>query len=235
MDTRIRKMSRGVVNSIIKRTDDGYSVLLIESKLEKPYVIHTLIDTKYEEHIMMFRWNRHSTKKYITCEINSVNHKLIQQLGFDYTHGAKMLLHRFIMELSKVPNVDNLDYVDHINRETFDNREKNLRWASQSLQNTNRDTKKRVNVPEGIDPSEIPKYVVWYDVVEKNLRRKFFKIERHPALTKPWIGTKKSTISDREKLNLTLQKLSELEKVYSDPEEPLRKSLLEEYYRNVAQ
>ncbi len=31
-------MSRGVVNSIIKRTDDGYSVLLIESKNHTSFI-----------------------------------------------------------------------------------------------------------------------------------------------------------------------------------------------------
>jgi hypothetical protein len=224
-------MSRGVTSSIVKRTVDGYSVLRVESILETPYVIHTLIDTKYEEHIMMIRWNRHSGKKYLTGEINNNNHEeLINKLKLPYEHGSKVLLHRLVMDLSKIPNPENFAYVDHIDRQTFDNREKNLRWASQSLQNHNRDTRTRVNIPEDIDESEIPKYILWYDVVENNLRRKFFKIEKHPALTKPWSGTKKAKISNREKLNMALLKLAELDKLHnSDTESELREALLIEY------
>ena len=240
-------MSRGVVNSIVKRTGD-YSVLRIQSTLENPYTIHTLIDTKYEKYVDMFQWNRHSTLKYITSEINeNAYNNCIVPLGLPFERNSKILFHRFIMLMSKTSNPENLNYVDHINRLTFDNRKKNLRWASQALQNQNTDKRERKSNAQDL-PTDIgltvgqklPTYVVWYCGKEKSssstaekivmLERRFFKIEHHPALTKPWISTKKSKISNLEKFNLTLTKLAELDKIVnSDPDAELRASLVDEY------
>jgi hypothetical protein len=238
-------MRHGVVNSIVKRTGN-YSVLRIQSYEKTPYIIHTLIDTKYEKYVDMFNWNRHSTLKYITAEISdSAYNNCIVPLDLPLKNGGKILFHRFIMLMSKTPNPEN--YVDHIDRQTFDNREKNLRWASQALQNQNTDKRKRKtgaqDLPNDIGLTEgqkLPKYVVWYCDHEESssstedkkviLERRYFKIEKHPALTKPWISTKKSKISNIEKFNLTLTKLAELDKIVnSDPDAELRASLVNEY------
>ena len=47
------------------------------------------------------------------------------------------------------------------------------------------------------------KYIVYYKECynkEKNLYREFFKIEKHPKLEKPWIGSKSNKISIMDKL-----------------------------------
>ena len=237
-------MSRGVVNSIVKRTGD-YSVLRIQSTLENPYIIHTLIDTKYEKYIDMFQWNRHSSHQYITGRVTeNVYKNCFEPLGIEFEQGGNILLHRFIVLISKTPNPQNVSYVDHIDRLTFDNREKNLRWASQALQNQNTDKRARKHnaqeLPDDLKEVKLPKYVVWYFDKEKSsssteekvvmLDRKYFKIEKHPALKKPWISTKKAKLSNLEKLHLTLTKLAELDKmVNTDPGAELRAELITEY------
>ena len=47
------------------------------------------------------------------------------------------------------------------------------------------------------------KYIVYYNECynkEKGLYREFFKIEKHPKLEKPWIGSKSNKISILDKL-----------------------------------
>ena len=50
----------------------------------------------------------------------------------------------------------------------------------------------------------LKKYVVYYKECynkEKDLWREFFKVEKHPKLDKPWIGSKSEKISIKDKLN----------------------------------
>ena len=60
----------------------------------------------------------------------------------------------------------------------------------------------------------IPKYVVYYREMynkEKQLSREFFKIEKHPKLTKPLAGSKSNKLTILEKLEQIKQKLQQLE------------------------
>ncbi len=72
-------------------------------------------------------------------------------------------MHNYIMERESFNGKGQDETVDHINGVGFDNRRCNLRLISQSLQNMNtkQRTRTTTQLPEGIDPSEIPRNI-WY-------------------------------------------------------------------------
>ncbi len=132
----------------------------------------------------------------------------------------KITLHSFIIK-NKDPNDEKINdkkySIDHINRDKLDNRRENLRWATQSVQNSNTDKRNRKKIakslPAGITQDMMPKYVYYCKECynkEKQLYREFFRIEKHPKLNKKCISSSKSS-----KITI-IQKLTEITtKVYN--------------------
>ena len=137
-------------------------------------------------------------------------------------------LHSLIMNrVQEKPN-EKLS-IDHINWDKLDNRRENLRWATQSEQNSNRNKLKRKNgarsLPEEITQDMMRKYVVYYNECynkEKNSYREFFKVEKHPKLDKIWISSKSGKIDIKEKLKSANKIVDDLEKnIYPTKENKL--------------
>ena len=100
------------------------------------------------------------------------------------TYNYKCLyLHDLIMRRIEDKPGDNYS-VDHINQDKLDNRRENLRWATQSEQNSNRPKLTRKHnarpLPEGITQYMLEKYVVYYKECynkDKDLWREFSKLK----------------------------------------------------------
>ena len=130
-----------------------------------------------------------------------------------YIQGSNnMYIHQIITECFGNGKGTMAISVDHIDRNPLNNCFDNLRVATREEQQENTkssDGERRARshsakpLPDGITNDMIKKYVVYYKECynkEKQLYREFFKIEKHPKLEKPWIGSKSNKISIIDKL-----------------------------------
>ena len=122
--------------------------------------------------------------------------------------------------------------IDHIDQNPLNNCFNNLRIVDRKTQeqnskgikeNTKRERKNNAKpLPEGLTQEMMKKYVVYYNECynkEKNLYREFFKIEKHPKLNKPYIGSKSNTISLKDKLNIVNKIVDDLDNNITNNEE----------------
>ena len=175
---------------------DEYVALIVNNNLGQPI----LFDYKYDNDVSRHNW-------------------YIHHMGYVFNHSAKYM-HQLISTEAQIPNFQNTNLsVDHIDRIKIDNRVKNLRMASQSEQNSNRDTRSDKKAPSeeltnaGI--SELPKYVRWDNSETK------FVIDKHPQLIQEALGgkrkkaqmsgSKSSKLSIIEKYQDILARLEELD------------------------
>jgi hypothetical protein len=140
-------------------------------------------------------------------------------------HPKVIYLHQYIMDVHFEDNTSFEKTVDHINRDKFDNRRENLRFANMNEQNLNKDKQKRqinaCSLPEGIQQKDLPKHVTYnkrcYDK-EKDSWREFFQIENHPKLEGVFASSKSNKIPIQDKLNEVKLKLEELNGTINEEE-----------------
>lgn len=209
--------------------------------ISEDYEYKTVVDTKFVKYLELFKWFKINTDDGIyfgSINTNESNRGCITKLELPFEYGKQLLLHRLIAYLAQLENPNNHTSVDHINRQTLDNRSKNLRWLSQSNQNRNTDKRQRKynaqKLPDDIE-LPLPKYITWNLNREKTsgeniLERRFFRVEKHPAQEKAWTSSKSSKFSNQEKLDCAKKELERLNTLINpEPDKILRDQLLKEY------
>ena len=240
MATEINVHGHLITNTYKTITPEYASLHIVQTS--GVYEFKTLVNTCFINELKKFIWFRLNTADgtYFATSLNNDNKKILSQLHIFEDLNKTMLLHRFIAALARLPNPRNEIYVDHIDRQTLDNRRENLRWYSQADQNRNMDKKKRqINarpLPTDIEPGPLPKYVTWNSSIETTkagtvLTRNFFRIECHPALDgKTWSSSKAAKFTNQQKLNDTRIKLAEFDQLINpDPDMHIRLQLLHDY------
>lgn len=206
--------------------DEKYSIFEFKSC---DYHVKSLIDTRFVDTLKLFKWRIPKSKdpnRKGTYFIANVSSKLKSKYNCIIKQSHLIFMHELIafLSLGDKPSLDEKLTVDHINRETLDNRSENLRWATILQQNRNRNRKENRTIPPGIP--ELPMYVTWnsgYEVVQPSgnkILREFFRIEKHPALPTNrnynktiWSSSKHHEVSIHDKYKQTLEKLKELDSI----------------------
>jgi len=228
-----------IVDTIYKKNENSdYTHINIKSDA---YNYTTVVDTKFVKYLELFSWNKLNTDDGIyfsARNTNIANRLCVQKLGLPFEIGKTLLLHRLVAYMAQLPNPEVHATVDHIDRETLDNRSENLRWLSQADQNRNTNKRNRKvgsrELPDDIEVP-LPKYITWNVSNEttkagKVLQRKFFRIETHPAQNnKTWTTTKRADVSNQDKLNQAKEQLARLNTI-SKPEDPRIKQIFDEYH-----
>jgi hypothetical protein len=130
-------------------------------------------------------------------------------------NNKQIYLHQLIMEnIEKNDNEKELS-IDHINRDKLDNRIKNLRYTTQSIQNENRGKKNRNKnarpLPEELKNYPLPKYVEYSYEELKNGNYRDFILLNHPSLEKRKASSKSMNISIVDKYNQIINFMKELD------------------------
>ena len=164
--------------------------------------ITTIVDSCIVEKLVDFSWSPLKTSK-------SHKHYMRTTQGRDTIY-----LHEYVLRFNNIEKPGPEYSVDHINRDTLDNRVENLRWATQSEQNKNTDKRNRKynarELPQDVLEDYIPKFVTYNkEVYNKELgkTREFFRIEKHPTISN-WSSTKSDKYSALEKLAQVYEKLN---------------------------
>ena len=189
----------GLDNTFVKSPENP-NITFLKIK-NKKHDITTLVDSCIVDKLTDISWCPHKSDKYKKYYVKTNHH------DFHY-------LHEYVLRLNNVAKPDDNYSVDHINRDTLDNRLVNLRWATQTEQNINTDKRSRKynarELPEEILEEYMPKFVTYnkevYDKTSGNTRE-FFRIEKHPTIPN-WSSSKSNKYTALEKLAQAYEKLN---------------------------
>jgi hypothetical protein len=208
-------------------------------------VYYDAVDPEGKECVFMFCRPSGYTllDKETIPRIREINGRLvtwfIMQNGYVASHmrtdaGLRIVyLHQFLT--GHFGNGKGQDSIDHANRNKLDNRLTNLRVATQSEQNANRGKVARKHnarpLPDDIQPTDIPKFVVYYKEKHGNGMREFFTVEKHPLqvlkekgvkdarteqlVNKRWASSKSGTMTVQKKLEQATEYVRWLDGLYT--------------------
>jgi hypothetical protein len=133
----------------------------------------TLIDEQFIDKVSKLAW--YPCNKYVIHKVKEDN-----AYGFEKNY---VYLHEFILKYCvNQDKPDNCNSVDHINGCKLDNRQENLRYATQSMQNFNRGACTHKTPPpqelRDIGIHEFPKYIRYCNDDTR------FELEKHPQMLK---------------------------------------------------
>jgi len=138
--------------------------------------------------------------------------------GYIGTHSDTLvlLIHQLLIKYDKKTQI-----IQHINENLADNRISNLKIVNKDeikpkVAVKRQRNKNAVELPEEIDETDIPVYVVYNrEVLNKKTGRwrDFFTIEKHPKLQKKWSTTKSMKIPITDKLIAAKQHLKYLDTI----------------------
>lgn len=162
--------------------------LYYDDSTKKEYTImkikqgsYVIFDSKHTLKIIKLKWSL-GHGDYVNHTFTKESHKHFEEMGISQNeNGGNITLHRYIQKYLKPYDELNIhNSVDHINRHVFDNRDDNLRWASQTDQNYNRSSLSNKKEPceelKKLGVNVLPRFIRYDKCVER------FVIEKHPVL-----------------------------------------------------
>ena len=181
------------------------------------------IDNIALEKIFQFEKNNNNSKKITFYKHSN---------GYILSSNTNLFIHQIITGCyGNGKGTSNIS-VDHIDQDPLNNCFNNLRIVDRKTQeqnskgtkeNTKRERKNNAkSLPDGLTQEMMKKYVVYYNECynkEKNLYREFFKIEKHPKLDKPYIGSKSNAINLKDKLIIVNKIVDDLDNNITNNEE----------------
>jgi hypothetical protein len=165
-----------------------------------------LFDADDEKEVITRSWHLAVRDKYVASSLTTTEEEK-----------KSLYLHNLVMDKLVFEGKGANETIDHISGNGLDNRKANLRLTSQSLQNHNTKTRKRVStrIPSTVYPSTIPRNI-WY-IPPRAAHGERFAVEikgipGHADIV--WKTSSSKKIKIQEKLDQAIKKRAELFEMY---------------------